>query len=90
MQRGIFQFGGIKFRNPGNFMQLGGEFVFGLNYACDYAHRMQGRGDHCEAPDVLTAVGVQSTRGNPVSNSTFDEERELVRRRIRAAEHLEE
>lgn len=70
-------------------MQLGGEFVFGPDYSCDYAHRMQGRGDHCEAPDVLSAVGVQSTLGAPVSNPTFDEEREHVRRRIRAGSHMQ-
>ncbi|BEJ18239.1 hypothetical protein CspHIS471_0705160 [Cutaneotrichosporon sp. HIS471] len=87
MARGIFQLGGIKLRNPGSFMQLGGEFVFGLDYTVDYLHRMQGRGDHCEAPEVLSAVGVQSTLGEPVMNSEFEREREYVRRRIRA--HLQ-
>ncbi|BEJ10514.1 hypothetical protein CcaverHIS641_0705490 [Cutaneotrichosporon cavernicola] len=84
MARGIFQLGGIKLRNPGSFTQLGGEFVFGLDYTVDYFHRMQGRGDHCEAPEVLSAVGIQSTLGAPVMNSELEQEREFVRRRIRA------
>ncbi|GMK59822.1 hypothetical protein CspeluHIS016_0900390 [Cutaneotrichosporon spelunceum] len=89
MARGFFQLGGMKLRNPGNFMQLGGEFVFGLDLSVDYVHRMQGRGDHCEAPDVLNAVGVQSTLGNPVMSDAFEHEREHVRRRIRAGSHLQ-
>lgn len=30
--------------SPGNFMQLGGEFVFTYGYKCEFVHRMQGRG----------------------------------------------
>lgn len=43
-QKGIFRLGGIKLQHPGSFTQLGGEFVFGNDFTCDYAHRMTGRG----------------------------------------------
>lgn len=41
MSNGFFRLTG--FTNPGNFMQLGGEFVFSDDFKCDFAHRMAAR-----------------------------------------------
>lgn len=41
MSNGFFRLTG--FTNPGNFLQLGGEFVFSDDFKCDFAHRMAAR-----------------------------------------------
>lgn len=45
MSNGFFRLTG--FTNPGNFMQLGGEFVFSDDFKCDFAHRMAARSGEC-------------------------------------------
>ncbi|WOO84048.1 uncharacterized protein LOC62_05G007571 [Vanrija pseudolonga] len=56
--------------NPGNVFQMGGEFVLGPNYTCEFAHRMTLYMNHLEAREVL---------GRVVDDETFrDAERRVL------------
>ncbi|KAL1406526.1 hypothetical protein Q8F55_008231 [Vanrija albida] len=58
--------------NPGNLLQMGGEFVLGPDYTCEFAHRMTLYSNHLEAREVL---------GRVVDDETFkDAERRVLRK----------
>lgn len=45
--------------DPGSARQLGGEFIFGADNVCEFAHRMTTPSDHLEASAVLRTAGVE-------------------------------
>lgn len=45
--------------DPGSARQLGGEFIFGANNTCEFAHRMTNPSDHLDATAVLRTAGVE-------------------------------
>ena len=49
----------MPLRNPGHFLQLGGEFVFEGSMNCTYAHRMTTTRSHAPIRDVCREAGVK-------------------------------
>ncbi|KAF8525902.1 AhpC/TSA antioxidant enzyme-domain-containing protein, partial [Hysterangium stoloniferum] len=46
------------YRYPGDFFQVGGEFVFGPGLRCSYASRMHNTASHAPIREVVRAAGV--------------------------------
>jgi len=49
------------YRYPGDFFQVGGEFVFGPGLRCSYASRMHNTASHAPVREVVRAAGVDLT-----------------------------
>ncbi len=58
----------MPMRNPGHFLQLGGEFIFSSSLKCEWAHRMTTTRSHASIHTILEVAGVQEAPDTEAAN----------------------